>query len=73
MLQRLKNKLSEEHAGIKLNYLTLKIDDKLAQKDFEVHKTAVQNRMPFFWIVQLCSTINILNMSYRTFAVGENI
>ena len=73
MLQRFKDKFSEESSGIKLSYLTLNIDDKLAQKDFEVHKTDMQNRKPFFWVVQVMSTINLLSQFYRVFVLHVNI
>jgi len=53
--------------------LTLNIDDKLAQKDFEVHKTGMQNRKPFFWVVQVVTTINLLSQSYRVFVLHEQI
>jgi len=69
----LKDKFSEESSGIKLSYLTLNIDDKLAQKDFVVHKTAIQNRKPFFWVVQFLVTVNLLNQCYRVFLKDENI
>jgi hypothetical protein len=60
MCTRLKNFLSESSSGIKLSYLTLSIENKQVQKDFEVHQIAQQHKIALFWIAQVLVTMNLL-------------
>ena len=50
MLAKLSLKLTNETSGIRLNYLTLGLNDKDVLKDFEMHKTANLNSAGLFWI-----------------------
>jgi hypothetical protein len=50
LLARLKKKLTIETSGIRLNYLTLGLNDKVVLKDFEMHRTAYLNRASLFWV-----------------------
>lgn len=51
MYSKLRDCLSANHYGIKLNYLTLAISDPIVRKDFENHRTEVTNRTQVFWAV----------------------
>ncbi len=51
MLAKLYEKLSYETSGIRLNYVTLNISDKMVTRDFEVHKQVNQNKFGLFWVI----------------------
>jgi hypothetical protein len=51
MLAKIYDKLSYETSGIRLNYFTLKISDKMITNDFELHKQVNQNRIGLFWVI----------------------
>ena len=71
MLKKLQRSSYLNTSGIKLSYLTLKIDDATVTKEFIGHKTAKQNKRSFF-IVALCSTLLNLIVSIINFFKTPN-
>ena len=60
MLQRLRNKLTMEQAGVQVNLVTLSISDKNMLKDFNKHRIEKTNNKTLFWIVCVMVHLNLI-------------
>ena len=60
MLQRLRNKLTMEQAGVQVNLATLSISDKNMLKDFNKHRVEKTNNKTLFWIVCVMVHLNLI-------------
>lgn len=61
-----------ENASIKMNYLTLTINDERAKREFELHQYQQQNRAPLFWTIQIFTLMNLIFQSFNYFVADAD-
>ena len=67
LMQRLRAIFTLDMAGMKLNLLTLNINDKQATNDYESHKKHYQNNKNLYMMLFCAVTVNLLMHLYWKF------
>ena len=73
MLQRLRNKLTMEQAGVQVNLATLSISDKNMLQDFNKRKIEKYNNKTLFWIFCVLIHLNFVSNLLDVLIFGKSL